>query len=96
MIRFLTYASVTYAVILVLALAAVLVTIWMLLMQINAVLRRVRAKLGDVAEWTRPLEKQLSAVTTAAVTGSDEVSRGVAAFVAARERRTATPGERRR
>ena len=83
MIRLLTYASVAYAAILVLALAAVLVTIWLLLLQISRVLVRVRGHLDEVARYTQPLGGQLGALTTAAVTSADAVSRSVEAFAEA-------------
>jgi hypothetical protein len=91
MIRLLTYASLGYAAVLVLALAAVLLTIWVLLLRINALLARVKMKLSQVAESTAPLRGQLGAVTA-----SDALARTVDGFVAAAERRAPPAGERRR
>ena len=96
MIRLLTYASLGYAAVLVLALAAVLLTIWVLLLRINGLLAGVKMKLSQVADSTAPLGGQLGAVSTAVVTASDELSRAVDGFITAAERRAPAAGERRR
>ena len=92
----LTYASIVYVAILVLALAVVLITIWVLLLRISGVLGRVQKQLGQVARHTQPLGGQLGALTTAAVTAADEVSRGVSRFRVAAERHLPLTTERRR
>ena len=96
MTRILTYASLAYAAILVLALAGVLVTIWILLLRISGVLSRVQAHLEEVARLTQPLNGQLGALTTAVVTGAETVSRSVDTFAdSVRTHLHAAPGRSR-
>ena len=94
MIRLLIYASLAYTAILVLALALVLISILGLLIHVSRTLARVRAHLGDVARDTQPLAGQLGALTTAAVTSADAVSRSVERLASARRGRPAAARER--
>jgi hypothetical protein len=79
----LAVTSMAYAGILVAALAGVLATILVLLVRVTRILGRVQVRLGEVVRSTQPLAGRIGAMTTAAVTSTDELSRGVDTFVAA-------------
>jgi uncharacterized protein YoxC len=82
--------------ILVFALAIVLVTIWVSLMRVSRILGRVQDRLAEVERYTRPLGGQLGALTTAVVTGADDVSHSVDALVTAVHDHRPAASDRRR
>jgi uncharacterized protein YoxC len=96
MINLLTDVSVAYAAVLVLALALILLAVWILLVRISRILARVEDRLNEVARHTQPLERQLGAITTAAIASADELSRRVDAFVAAAQPADAATSQRKR
>ena len=71
--RILTWLTVIYAGVLVLALAAALTTVCMLLWRISFTLSDVRRAIAAVADATEPLRRQLGPVEEAAAGAADSI-----------------------
>jgi hypothetical protein len=79
-VAILTWLSLAYAAILMLALAAVLVTILGLLWKIGTALREVHRTRRRIAAHTAPLDGQIRAVTDGMASAAESLTTAVAAI----------------